>query len=217
MAKKNNDKKNQTNEMDTVAIAEKQRLRHLLQKINADKSLSKAELDEFRILNEKYMSTSNGNIDKGHVAIAIDEVITTQAAAARYIGVNIRTIRRWISAGMLRTEHKHYIKSQLEIFKLNTGQAQSEDRDREIKAKADVREVQAKILDLDLGSRLEKYHDAEECLQRDIVRILTVKRALMGMGRKIAQRLPKKQRRKVQAEINAEARTICTNFADGRI
>jgi len=201
--------------VNAVTIAEKQRLRLLLTKINQDQALTKAELDEFKHLESKYMSPSDGKA-KAKVAFAESQILRTRQNAAKYAGVCVRTIGRWVKGGMMRTDRDYYIKSQLDIFKQNEGQAPNEHKVRVTKASADVKEVQAELLKMDLVNRQKKYHSVEECLQRDIARILAVKRALMGMGRKMAQQFPKKQRRKIQAVCNQEARNICDNFAEGR-
>ena len=211
-------KQNDAAAVDAVAIAEKQRLRLLLTKVNDDKALTKAELDEFKHLESKFMSPSNGPT-REKVAFAKKGVLQTQGEAADYAGVSVMTINRWVKSGMMRTERKFYIKSQLDIFKQNKGKGQSpnEHNVRAIKATADVKEAQAALLKLELDSRQDTYHSAEKCLQKDVVRIYTLKRGMMGMGRKVAQQFPKRLRRRIQAACNREVRTICNNFAEGRV
>lgn len=197
-----------------IEIAEKQRLLLLLTKVKADEALTKAELNELKLLESKYRSPSNGKM-REKIAFAKDEVIETQVAAAQYAGVSERTIRRWVKSSMMRTERKFYIKSQLDIFRQNEGQAPNEHKVRATKATADVRETQAALLKIELSSKQELFHSIEVCRQRSSVQIQTVKRALMGMGRKMSLQFPKKQRRKIMAACNREARTICNNFAEG--
>ena len=208
-------KQNDAAAVDAVAIAEKQRLRLLLTKVNDDQALTKAELDEFKHLESKFMSPSKGSA-REKVAFAKDEVLLPQGEAAKYAGVSIRTIRRWVKAGMMRTDRNCYIKSQLDIFRLNEGRAPSGHRVRVTKATADVRETQAALLKMDLENRQDTYHSVEECRRRRLLQIRAVNRALMGIGRKVAQQFPKKQRRKIQVACNKEARILCNNFAESR-
>ena len=198
-----------------VAIAEKQRLRLLLTKVKKDEPLTKSELNELRLLESKYISPSNGKT-REKIAFAKDEVVETQVGAAKYAGVSERTIRRWVQAGMMRTERKFYIKSQLDIFKQNEGQAPNVHKVRATKATADVREAQAALLNLELSSKQDLFHSVEECNKRTSIQIQAVKRALMGLGRKVSLQFPQKQRRKILAACNREARAICNNFAEGR-
>ena len=213
MAKTNKDKKTPV-VSEAISIAEKQRLTLLLTKVKDNEPLTKSELNELRLLESRYASPSNGRT-REKVAFAKDEVIETQVAAATYAGVSERTIRRWVKSGMMRTERKFYIKSQLEIFRQNEGQAPNEHKVRATKATADVREAQAALLNLELSSKQDLFHSVNVCRQRSSVQIQTVKRALMGMGRKMSLQFPKKQRRKIMAACNREARTICNNFAEG--
>lgn len=199
-----------------VTLAEKQRLRLLLTKVKNDESLTKSELNELKLLESKYTSPSTGK-SREKVAFAKDEVVETQVGAAQYAGVSERTIRRWVKSGMMRTERKFYIKSQLDIFKLNEGQAPNEHKVRATKATADVKEAQAALLNLELSNKQELFHSVEICRQRTSVQIQTVKRAVMGLGRNVSLQFPKKQRRKINAACNREARMICNKFAEGMV
>lgn len=143
--------------------------------------------------------------------------LNSQKAAAKYAHVTVRTIRRWVKAGMPtgKLDGKTiYIEEMLDFYKLNEGKETGKDRKREQKAQADYKTTKAQLLELELKIKQGRLIAFEDIEKERIVRILTVKRALLGLGRKLAPGLANiKDPRKIQGRINKEMRSIIEGFA----
>jgi len=193
----------------------------LLEKIKNNQPLTKAELEE---LTEKEKKNKQRKGAKGQgkkqTAIADSKLeggLNSQKAAAKYAKVNTRTIRRWVANGMPtgKLDGKTiYIAEMLDFYKLNEGKESSKDRKREQKAQADYKTTKATLLELELKIKQGELIAREAIEKERIVRILTVKRALLGLGRKLAPRLANiKDPRKIQSRIIEEVRLIIERFA----
>jgi len=200
--------------VDAVEIAQKQRHLMLLERVKSNQALSKKELKELEQLEEmskKDKKTKPAKNGKSH--IASEHVIDTQKEAARYAGVNPRTVRRWVEAGMPKTEDGKYIRQMLDIYKANEGSKASEHKDKKIEAEADYKNIKAKLAQLELDEKAGVLISRDES-QRGIVRkIIAVKRALLGQGRKLAPILAMKDERKIKKIIDKENREIIAAFA----
>jgi len=143
--------------------------------------------------------------------------LNSQKAAAKYAKVNVRTIRRWVQAGMPtgKLDGKTiYIAEMLDFYKLNEGKETSKDRKREQKAQADYKTTKAQLLELELKIKQGELIERDSIEKERILRILTVKRALLGLGRTLAPQLATiKNPRKIQSRIDKEVRTIIEKFA----
>lgn len=186
---------------------------YLLEKIKNNQPLTRTEIEEL-IEHEKKIKQQK-RVKK--TAVADEQVINSQKAAAKYAYVNVRTIRRWVKAGMStgKLDGKIiYIKEFLDFYKLNEGKESSRDRKREQKAQADYKTIKAQLLELELKIKQGQLIERDQIEKERIVRILTVKRALLGLGRKLAPRLATiKTPRKIQVRIDEEVRSIIEKFA----
>jgi len=205
-------------QVDAVEIAEKQRHLYLLERVKNNKTLSKGELDELAELEKKQQkSTKRGKArtcPERSRRIAAEQIIKTQKEAAQYASVNTRTIRRWIKNGMPRTEQGFYIKGMLDFYKKNEGTAPDEDRLRQQKAEASLKETKSQLAELELKFKQGEFLNRADYEKQQVAKVIAVKRALLGMGRKLAPRLAKlRNTRKVQAIINEEVRNIIERFA----
>jgi len=205
-------------DIDPVEVAIKQRHLYLLSKIKTSQPLNKKEIEELTELehrSKKQMTRSPGQgIQDSGGDLAAEQIITTQKEAAKYAGVSTRTIRRWTNAGMSRTEAGCYIKSMLDFYRAHEGSAPTKDKERQQTADADAKEVKAKLLAMELELKQGQLVHRDEMERENIRKIITVKRALLGQGRKLASRLARlKDPRKIQALIDAENRTIIEGFA----
>ena len=208
--------------VNAVEIAQKQRHLYLLSKIQGNQKLSKSELKELGEF-ESLMSAENGNSNgknkKGRKAennhvFAQKDILPTQKAAAEFAGVSVRTIQKWKAAGMPCVEGGGYFKGILEFYKENQGHQPTEERRAGLAADADYKAIRAKLLQMELDVKQGKLVPIEEIERGRITRILTVKRALLGLGRKLAPQLAKlKDTRKINNIINAEARSIIKGFS----
>ena len=146
--------------------------------------------------------------------IADEHIIATQVLAAAYAKVNPRTVRRWVRAGMPRTEDGKYIRPMLDIYKENEGSKASEHKEQKIKAEVGYKQTKAELLQMELAEKKGELISADEEQKRDVRKIIAVKRALIGQGRKLAPTLaPITDDRKIKKIIDRENREIIAAFA----
>jgi len=190
----------------------------LLEKIKSNQPLTKAELEELTIKEKKNRQQKGAKKPRsGGKDSPLEGGLNSQKAAAKYAQVTVRTIRRWVKAGMPTGKLNGktiYIKEMLDFYKLNEGKETSGDRKREQKAQADYKTTKAQLLELELKIKQGQLIACEDIERERIVRILTVKRALLGLGRTLAPQLAKtKDPRKIQSRIDKEVRLIIEKFA----
>ena len=138
--------------------------------------------------------------------IATEHILSTQVAAPR-------TVRRWVEAGMPRTEDGKYIRQMLDIYKANEGSKASEHKDKKLIAEVDVKQTKAELMQMELAEKKGELISRDE-VQKGIVRkIIAVKRALLGLGRNLAPRLAMKNEREIKKKIDKEVREIIAAFA----
>ena len=77
--------------------------------------------------------------DEGQDGIA-DQLIESIEDAAEYAGVEVETIEQWLENGLLTAEEGSFIKSNLDLFKQNDGNPSAEDKQKQIKSKAELTE-----------------------------------------------------------------------------
>ena len=146
--------------------------------------------------------------------IADGQIVTGQKAAAAYAGVSVRTIRNWKAQGMPVAENGGYIKGFLDFYKKNEGHQPTEEKKQAMSADADYKSTRAKLLQMELDVKQGRLVPVDEIEAGRVARILTVKRALLGLGRKLAPQLVKlKNEGRIAAVINAECRDIIKSFS----
>lgn len=142
--------------------------------------------------------------------------LNSQKAAAKYAKVNTRTIRRWVANGMPTGKLKGktiYIAEMLDFYKESEGNQGSPDRKREQKAQADYKTTKATLLELELKIKQGELIEREQIERENIRKILTVKRGIFGMVRKVVAAVPARYRRKVQTLAEAEAKNLIEGFS----
>ena len=151
---------------------------------------------------------------RGTPSIAAEQIVTGQKAAAAYAGVSVRTIRNWKAEGMPVAEGGGYIKGFLDFYKKNEGRQPTEEKKQAMSADADYKATRAKLLQMELDVKTGRLVPVDEIEAGRVARILTVKRALLGLGRKLAPQLVKlKNEGRIAAVINAECRAIIKSFS----
>ena len=148
------------------------------------------------------------------------EVFKTRKAAAEYAKVSIRTISNWVKnddSNILRNDKGHYIRASIDKF-IETGGVAEGPKMKKLTAEAGFKDVKRQLAQLDLDQKEGRLISAEEVAKGRITRIQSVKRALLGMGRKLAKQLSaEKNPRKVKAIINKEVREIINGFAGEKV
>ena len=76
--------------------------------------------------------------DEGQTDIA-DQLLESVEEAAEYAGVDVETIEQWLENGLLTAEDGSFIKNNLDLYKQNNGNPSAEDKNKQIKSKAELR------------------------------------------------------------------------------
>ena len=145
--------------------------------------------------------------------IGDDGLIATQALAAEYAGVSVKTVYNWKTARMAMSGRK-YIPAVLDQYKVSDGSGAFDAKGRQQAADANYKEIKAKLLQMELDVKEGRLLDAEEVKAGQVRRVQVVKRVLMGIGRKYAKRFAGiKTPAKIQKIIDDEMRNIINGFA----
>lgn len=146
--------------------------------------------------------------------IALEQIIKTQKEAAEFAGVDVRTVRRWIKNNMPRTEKGWYIKSMLLFYKENEGSQHTEHKEKQAKAEAELKDTKAKLADLELKDRQGEFLNRDTVEKENTRKVLALKRALLGLGRKLAPQLARlKNPQKCQKLIDDDIRILIKDFS----
>ena len=184
-----------------------------------NRPLTKKEIEELAKLEEKVKSKKakakpGGKKKKNGHEIAADQVLATQKQAAEYAGVSTRTVRRWKNEDMPLTKEGKYIKAMLDHYKRNEGKETTPEKKRTAVAVADIKETNAKLRQMELEIKQGELVRREDLDKKDARKVLAVKRALLGLGRKVADRLSRlRDPHKIQAVIDTETKEIIAGFA----
>jgi prepilin-type N-terminal cleavage/methylation domain-containing protein len=84
------------------------------------------------------------------------ELIETLEDAADYAGVNVETIEQWLQNGLLTTAEGSFIKDNLDLYINNNGGPSEEEKSRQAKSLADLKEKRSQSED---GSAGEAWKD----------------------------------------------------------
>ena len=214
--------KKRTPDIDAVEIARKQRHLYLLSQVKNGRHLSRSELKELNQLEDMAKKRTKGQKDKGakgkFAAIAESQILRTQRQAAVHASVSARTIRRWLNEGMLTAQvagKTVYIKSQLDFFKRNEGRQPTEAKTKSQTADADYKDAKAKLMQMELEIKQGTLIRLEDVQQGRTARVQAVKRALLGLPRKLPPLLEGKSAKKMQSIIRNEVTQIIAGFARG--
>jgi len=191
--------------MDVLLFAQRQRYALLLTKIQANQALTKTELDELGDYEKATKAEKNGN-GKAH-----DIFIKKQVDAARFAGVDVRTILRWRNNGMPVTPEGWYIRPVLEYFRDNKGRQVSKARQRQDETEADRKDVRLERERIELA-QLKKENDGV-WERANILKIVAMKRAMLGHPRKMAPILEGKRAREIEKLLEVEVRFIISIFS----
>jgi type II secretory pathway pseudopilin PulG len=69
------------------------------------------------------------------------QIIGTMEAAAKYAGVDVATIQKWVENGMVTMEDGSFVKKNLDIFKGSEGNPTTESKNQQIKSEPELIEV----------------------------------------------------------------------------
>lgn len=195
-------------QIDVIRIAQKQRYAHLIEKMKSGKSLSRAEIDNLAEIEEQFIRPAEDRFSPG-------QIFKTQRQAADYTDVSVRTIQRWLKAGMPVTEDGYFIAGILDFFKRSGARAVDENRQRLARAEAELKETKAALANIELQKQKGELLYASDIEQKNAMKVIAIKRALLGLGRGLALQLSKMgdNPARIQDVIDREIRQIIGNFA----
>jgi uncharacterized protein with FMN-binding domain len=174
--------------MNILSTATKQRHLSLLEKMKAGRALTAAEikeLEKYEMAKTKTRQEAQGTRQK---AVKDKAYIATQTAAAKYAHVDVRTIRRWQTEGLVRDVKLGYLREQLTAYAAANGRP-TNDKTRKDKAEADYREAKARLAQIELDIKEGRLVEIEAVKRFMIEQVTAAKRRLLGVGQKVALRL----------------------------
>ena len=140
----------------------------------------------------------------------------TQAAAAKYVGKDVRTIQRWKARGMpvidLGGGKVGYTKAMLDKFK-----KMSEGDEQNVLLKTEeigLKGIKRQLAAMDLAVRRGELIPADEVARRDVAKITAAKRVLLAMPRKLAPLIKGKSTVRIQQILKDEVYR-CLNVLAG--
>jgi hypothetical protein len=147
---------------------------------SAESSVAKTPKSETSIKHQE------SSISSAAEEIASD-VILGQHAAAKFAGIDEKTIQRWQKRGLpfgLRDRKKTYRKSDLMLFKDSEGAANPH-REREQKAKAGITEKKETLLELQINKEQRLFISREEMTKKIIAQLAVFRRMHEKFDREI--------------------------------
>lgn len=98
---------------------------------------------------EQLLKMMSGQDEEGLLA---EQLIETVEDAAAYAGVGVEVIEQWIKNGMEVTDDGFFVKGNLDMYKAANGEPTPEDRQKQVRSKAELAAQQAKIDDMKAGA-----------------------------------------------------------------
>ena len=152
--------------------------------------------------------------DKAKAGPDIDTgLIKTQKEAAKYAGVNERTVRRWArEENMPVTAEGHYIKRFLDMWKENKGKELTPERSKQEQLTTRFKELRNKKLEMELQITFERRID--EILSIWSRAITEAKRRFSTTSARVIIQLPAKMRRKVKILIDRDIKQTLRELSE---
>ena len=69
-----------------------------------------------------------------------DQLIQTEEEAAKYAGVDVATIQKWVENGMVTMEDGSFVKKNLDLFKESAGNPPAEIKDKQVQSEVELME-----------------------------------------------------------------------------
>lgn len=182
---------------DVVEIAKKKRHAFLLEKLQKS-SLTKSELDELKQL-------ERADLPAG--------VVEAQEDVARTFGVTDRTIRNWIQQGMPVREGGGYDLAEIYRWKLEKdGEGEGNQKHH---WETHYRQYKALLAEIDYRKALGELVTKDEVEQGRVQRVMTIKKALLGLPARLAPQVVNLEVKKAEEIIRLRIEEIISDFSRG--
>lgn len=143
--------------------------------------------------------------------------ITSQAEAARYCGVTIRTIRNKEKDYPLKDGRGNYIPEMLDRYVKASSQEPSSLKEKTLFADLELKGKKAELAQWELDLRAGKYVLADDVEQQTIARIVECRRALLALPRKLSAKLEQRGRADIQQILQQEMAYCLDVFAGQKV
>lgn len=184
---------------DIVEIAKKKRHAYLLEKLQKS-SLTKSELEELKQLEHTELPAG---------------VVESQKDVAKTFGVSVRTIRNWTKHGMPVRKEGGYDLSEIYRWKLDKDGEGGEEGKQKHHWETHYRQYKALLAEIDYRKALGELVTREEVEEGRVQRILTVKKALLGLPDRLAPQVVNLEVDKAKEIIKIRIEEIINDFARG--
>ena len=139
--------------------------------------------------------------------------IRGQKAAAEFLGIDVRTIRKYKNERgmpMAGPNGDWYVKEFLTLWRKNDDDdlEMVVHRRRDTIAQAGVREARQKLLEIELAGKQGEVHSVVECVQRQLRKQVIILREVGVMRKKIISQLQPRDRAKANAIIKEAERNM---------
>ncbi len=200
MAEEQN-KQNEANKKGIAEIAKKKRQLYLYNKLQSGKPLSVSEIKEVEIFEGSPLSPG---------------VVRTQGEVAQALGVDKRTVERWVSQDMPVTSEGNYDLLDIKAWRMtkqwckNLGETEKEKWDIE------YRKNKALLIKIEYEKTLGELVSREEMEKGRIARILAVKRSFLALPTRLAPVLAMREPREIETVLYEAIVEIIEEFAGVR-
>lgn len=182
---------------DVVEIAKKKRHAHLLEKLQKS-SLTSGELEELKRF-------ERADLPAG--------VVEFQEGVARTFGVTERTIRSWVQQGMPVREGGGYDLAEIYRWKIEKdGESEGNPKHH---WETHYRQYKALSAEIDYRKALGELVTKDEVEQGRVQRIITIKKALLGLPARLAPQVVNLEIKKAEEIIRIRIEEIISDFARG--
>lgn len=184
---------------DVVEIAKKKRHAYLLEKLQKS-SLTKSELEELKQLEHTELPAG---------------VVESQKDVAKTFGVSVRTIRNWVKSGMPARKEGGYDLSEVYRWKLEKEGESGEQGNQKHHWEIHYRQYKALLAEIEYRKALGELVTREEVEEGRVQRILTVKKALLGLPARLAPQVVNLDIKKAEEIIRIRIEEIINDFSRG--
>ena len=194
-----NEEKSENKKPSLFEIAKRSRYLVLVEKLQRGQPLSRSELSELK---------------RFEAADLPDGFLETIAQVSKTFGVSERTVYNWLKNGMPVTESGHYDIASIYAWKIQR-EGSGEDSGQKQKWETHFRQYRALTAEIEYRKKLGELVTREEVEEGRVLRILTIKKALLGLPDRLAPQVVNLDIKKAKEIIKIRIEEIINDFARG--
>ena len=194
-----NEEKSENKKPSLFEIAKRSRYLALVEKLQRGQPLSRSELSELK---------------RFEAADLPDGFLETVAQVSKTFGVSERTVYNWLKNGMPVTESGHYDIASIYAWKIQR-EGSGDDSGQKQKWETHFRQYRALTAEIEYRKKLGELVTREEVEEGRVLRILTIKKALLGLPDRLAPQVVNLDIKKAKEIIRIRIEEIINDFARG--